>query len=45
MLMAIFSGTAAFSADQMDAIERNTEAWILSDNAKRNLKRHTGVKE
>ncbi|HEX4809417.1 MAG TPA: TetR/AcrR family transcriptional regulator [Bryobacteraceae bacterium] len=37
MLMSIFSGTAAVASDQVDAIERNTEAWILSEKAKKKL--------
>jgi AcrR family transcriptional regulator len=43
MLMSIFSGMATVSSGQIDAIERNTEAWILS-KAKKNLKRRSGVK-
>ena len=45
MLMSIFSGAAAFGADQIDAIERNTETWILSGKAKKRLKKPTGVKK
>jgi hypothetical protein len=45
MLMSIFSGTAAFSGDQIDAIERNTEAWILSDKVKRKLRKQAGVRK
>ena len=45
MLMAIFGGTAAFSADQMNKIERHTETWILSDKAKKSLKKKAGVKK
>jgi AcrR family transcriptional regulator len=44
MLMSIFSGAAAFGADQIDAIERNTEMWILSGKAKKRLKKPTGAK-
>src|ERR1700727_138521 len=42
MLMSIFSGAATFGADQIDAIERNTEMWILSGKAKKRLKKPTG---
>jgi AcrR family transcriptional regulator len=46
MLMAIFGGTAAFSGDQVNKIEPNTEAWILSDKAKKSLKqKKAGVKK
>jgi AcrR family transcriptional regulator len=45
MLMSIFSGAAAFGADQIDAIERNTETWILSGKAKKKLKKPTGAKK
>ncbi len=45
MLMSIFSGVAAFGADQIDAIERNTETWILSGKAKKKLKKPTGAKK
>ncbi len=45
MLMSIFSGAAAFGADQIDAIERNTETWILSGKAKKRLKKPTGAKK
>ena len=45
MLMSIFSGAAAFGADQIDAIERNTEMWILSGKAKKRLKKPTGAKK
>ncbi len=45
MLMTIFSGIAAFSADRIDMIERNTEAWILSDMTKRKLRKFTGAKK
>lgn len=44
MLMSIFAGTAAVSGDQIDAIERNTEGWILSDKVKKRLKKGTGAK-
>jgi TetR/AcrR family transcriptional regulator, regulator of cefoperazone and chloramphenicol sensitivity len=45
MLMSIFSGAATFGADQIDAIERNTETWILSVKAKKRLKKPTGAKK
>src|SRR5580704_8364093 len=45
MLMSIFSGAAAFGADQIDAIERNTETWILSGKAMKRLKKPTGAKK
>jgi AcrR family transcriptional regulator len=45
MLMSIFSGAAAFGADQIDAIERNTETWILSGKAMKRLKKLTGAKK
>lgn len=45
MLMSIFAGIAAIGSDQIDAIERNTEAWILSDNAKKRLTRAKGAHE
>jgi AcrR family transcriptional regulator len=45
MLMSIFSGAATFGADQIDAIERNTEMWILSGKAKKRLKKPTGAKK
>jgi AcrR family transcriptional regulator len=45
MLMSIFSGAATFGADQIDAIERNTETWILSGKAKKRLKKPTGAKK
>jgi AcrR family transcriptional regulator len=45
MLMSIFSGAAAFGADQIDAIERNTETWILSGRAKKKLKKPIGAKK
>jgi AcrR family transcriptional regulator len=45
MLMSIFSGTAAANGNDIDAIERNTEAWILSDKAKKKLRTTAGVKK
>ncbi len=43
MLMAIFGGTAAFTVEQMNRLERTTEAWILSEKAQRSLKKKAGV--
>jgi AcrR family transcriptional regulator len=45
MLMAIFGGTAALSGDQVKKLERNTEDWILSDKAKKNLRKKAGAKK
>ncbi len=45
ILMSIFSGAAEFGADQIDSIERNTETWILSDKARKRLKKPTGAKK
>jgi TetR/AcrR family transcriptional regulator, regulator of cefoperazone and chloramphenicol sensitivity len=45
MLMSIFSGGAALGISQIDAIERNTEAWILSGKAKKRLQQRTGAKQ
>lgn len=45
MLMSIFSGTVAFSNAQIEAIERNTEAWILSDKVKKKLYKPAGAKK
>jgi hypothetical protein len=45
MLMSIFAGTAASSTPQIDAIERNTEAWILSGKAKKRMQMPTGAKK
>jgi AcrR family transcriptional regulator len=39
LLMSIFSGIAASGTSQIDAIERNTETWILSDKAKKRLEK------
>jgi AcrR family transcriptional regulator len=45
MLMSIFAGAAASGAVQIDAIERNTEAWILSGKAKKKLQKPPGAKK
>jgi AcrR family transcriptional regulator len=39
LVMSIFSGIAASGTSQIDTIERNTEAWILSDKAKKKMGR------
>jgi hypothetical protein len=44
-LMSIFAGIAASGADQIDAIERITEAWILSGKAKKKLQKPIGAKK
>jgi TetR/AcrR family transcriptional regulator, regulator of cefoperazone and chloramphenicol sensitivity len=45
LLMAIFTGVAASGAGQVDAIERNTEDWILSPKAKKKLAKSQGAKQ
>jgi hypothetical protein len=45
MLMSIFAGVAASGTVQIDAIERNTEAWILSGKAKKKLQTSIGAKK
>jgi TetR/AcrR family transcriptional regulator, regulator of cefoperazone and chloramphenicol sensitivity len=44
LLMSIFTGIAASGAGQIDAIERNTEIWILSSQAKKKLAKPQGGK-
>jgi AcrR family transcriptional regulator len=44
LLMSIFSGIAALGISQIDAIERNTETWILSAKAKKKLEKAKGGK-
>jgi TetR/AcrR family transcriptional regulator, regulator of cefoperazone and chloramphenicol sensitivity len=39
MLMSIFNGSANLRADQLDAVQRNTELWILSGKARTKLTR------
>jgi AcrR family transcriptional regulator len=43
MLMSIFSGTAVTGVDQIDAIARNTESWILSNKVKKQLNKQIGA--
>jgi hypothetical protein len=43
MLMSIFSGTAVTGVDQIDAIARNTESWILSSKVKKQLNKQIGA--
>ncbi len=45
LVMSIFTGMVASGAGQIDAIERNTEAWILSPKAKTKLAKPKGVKQ
>jgi|SRR5579859_855669 len=45
LLMAIFTGVASSGAGQVDAIERNTEDWILSSKAKKKLAKSQGAKQ
>jgi AcrR family transcriptional regulator len=45
LLMSIFAGVAASGAGQIDAIERNTEDWILSPKAKKKLAKPQGAKQ
>jgi TetR/AcrR family transcriptional regulator, regulator of cefoperazone and chloramphenicol sensitivity len=45
MLMAILAGAAASGGAQIDAMERNTEAWILSGQAKKKLQKALGAKK
>jgi AcrR family transcriptional regulator len=44
LLMSILTGIAASGTSQIDAIERNTETWILSDKAKKRLEKPKGDK-
>lgn len=41
-LMAIFSGTAVAGIDQIDAIARSTESWVLSTSVKKELEKRKG---
>jgi hypothetical protein len=43
--MSIFAGVAASGAGQIDAMERNTEDWILSPKAKKKLAKQQGAKQ
>jgi AcrR family transcriptional regulator len=45
LLMSIFTGFAASGAGQIDAIERNTEDWILSPKTKKKLAKLQGGKQ
>jgi TetR/AcrR family transcriptional regulator, regulator of cefoperazone and chloramphenicol sensitivity len=45
MLMSIFGGAAASGGSQIDALERNTETWILSGKAKKRLQKPLGAKK
>ena len=47
MLMSIFAGAVASgaTANEIDAIERNTETWILSNKAKKKLQKPIGAKK
>jgi len=45
LLMSIFTGIAASGTSQIDAIERNTETWILSAKAKKKLEKPKGGKQ
>jgi TetR/AcrR family transcriptional regulator, regulator of cefoperazone and chloramphenicol sensitivity len=45
LVMSIFTGIVASGAAQIDAIERNTEAWILSPKAKKKLEKPKGGKQ
>lgn len=44
ILMAILGGAAATGSDQLDAIQRYTESWILSDTARKQVKRTSGAR-
>lgn len=44
-LMAVLSGSASADPEQMAAIQRQTDAWILSDNVKQKLARTSGVRK
>ncbi|HZQ51252.1 MAG TPA: TetR/AcrR family transcriptional regulator [Bryobacteraceae bacterium] len=44
MLMSILGGTAVVPHDQLGSIERNTEAWILTEKVKKRLKKQKGAK-
>lgn len=44
ILMSLFSGIPALTDDQIDAVERNTESWILSEETKKQLMKKRGGK-
>jgi TetR/AcrR family transcriptional regulator, regulator of cefoperazone and chloramphenicol sensitivity len=45
LVMSIFTGIVASGAGQIDAIERNTETWILSPKARKKLEKPKGGKQ
>jgi AcrR family transcriptional regulator len=45
LLMSIFTGIAVSGAGQIDTIERSTETWILSPQAKKKLEKPRGGKQ
>jgi AcrR family transcriptional regulator len=45
LVMSIFTGMVASGAGQIDAIERNTETWILSPKARKKLEKPKGGKQ
>lgn len=45
LLMSILTGITASGTSQIDAIERNTETWILSAKAKKKLEKPKGGKQ
>lgn len=44
-LMTILRGTAYAEADQVAALQRQTESWILSEQAQRRLRKRLGAKK
>lgn len=44
-LMAVLSGSALADPDQLAAIQRQTESWILSEKAKQKLARTSGARK
>jgi TetR/AcrR family transcriptional regulator, regulator of cefoperazone and chloramphenicol sensitivity len=44
LVMSILTGMDVSGASQLDAIERNTETWLLSAKAKKKLEKPTGGK-
>jgi TetR/AcrR family transcriptional regulator, regulator of cefoperazone and chloramphenicol sensitivity len=45
LVMSIFTGIVVSGAGQFDAIERNTETWILSPKARKKLEKPKGGKQ
>jgi AcrR family transcriptional regulator len=45
LVMSIFTGIVASGAAHLDAIERNTETWILSPKVKKKLAKSNGGKQ